>query len=64
MTDWFTIGTRIFGQRQNYGLANISNAFNSLYQTTPGVYPGSDVNAWGRPALNAEESSNANNISE
>lgn len=61
VTDWFTIGTRIFGQRQNYGLANISNAFNALYQTTPGVYPG-DVNAWGKPALNAEESSNANNI--
>ena len=35
--------------------------FNALYQTTPGVYPGS-VNAWGRPALAAEESSNANNI--
>ncbi len=61
VTDWFTVGTRIFGQRQNYGLANVSNAFNSLYQTTPGVYPG-DVNYWGIPALNAEESSNANNI--
>ena len=61
VTDWFTIGTRIFGQRQNYGLASISNAFNSLYQTTPGVYPG-DVNMWGIPALNSEESSNANNI--
>lgn len=61
VTKWFTAGVRIFGQRQSYGLAAISNAFNALYQTTPGVYPG-DVNAWGRPALNAEESSNANNI--
>ena len=61
VTKWFTAGVRLFGQRQEYGLANISNAFNALYQTTPGVYPGS-VNAWGRPALAAEESSNANNI--
>ena len=61
VTRWFTAGVRLFGQRQEYGLANISGAFNALYQTTPGVYPGS-VNAWGRPALAAEESSNANNI--
>ena len=61
VTKWFTAGVRLFGQRQEYGLANISGAFNALYQTTPGVYPGS-VNAWGRPALAAEESSNANNI--
>lgn len=61
VTPWLTFGTRIFGQRQLYGLANISNAFSYLYQTTPGVYPGSP-NAWGRPALNGEESSNANNI--
>lgn len=61
VTKWFTAGVRMFGQRQDYGLASISNAFNALYQTTPGVYPG-DVNAWGRPALNAEESTTANNI--
>lgn len=61
VTKWFTMGVRIFGQRQTYGLANISNAFSYLYQTTPGVYPGSP-NAWGKPALTAEESSNANNI--
>lgn len=61
VTKWFTMGVRLFGQRQSYGLANISNAFSYLYQTTPGVYPGSP-NAWGKPALAAEESSNANNI--
>ena len=61
VNDWITFGTRVFGQRQEYGLANISNAFNYLYQTTPGVYPGSP-NAWGSPALADEESSNANNI--
>lgn len=39
VTKWFTAGVRLFGQRQEYGLANISGAFNALYQTTPGVYP-------------------------
>ncbi len=60
VTKWFTIGTKIYGQYQQYGLANIKNGFNYLYQTTPGIYPGSE-NAWGRPANN-EESPNANNI--
>lgn len=57
---WFTIGTKIYGQFQSLGTANISNGFKYLYQTTPGIYPGSE-NAWGRPANN-EESPNANNI--
>lgn len=57
---WFTIGTKIYGQFQSDGIANIKNGFNYLYQTTPGVYPGSE-NAWGRPASN-EESPQANNI--
>lgn len=58
---WLTIGTRLRAQRSQTGMANISNGFNYLYQTTPGIYPGSP-NAWGIPALTAEESSNANNI--
>lgn len=57
---WFTVGTKIYGQFQQYGCANISNGFNYLYMTTPGVYPGSE-NAWGRPANN-DESPTANNI--
>ncbi len=61
VTKWFTFGFRIFGQRQSYGLASVGNAFKYLYQTTPGVYPGSPNN-WGRPALNDQESTNANNI--
>ena len=40
ITDWLTMGARIFGQKQDYGLANVKNAFNYIYQTTPGVYPG------------------------
>lgn len=59
--DWFTIGTRISGQRQDNGMANVTQGFNRLYMTTPGVYPGTP-NAWGVPALAGEESSNANNI--
>ncbi len=60
VTKWLTMGTRILGQFQQYGCANISNGFNYLYMTTPGIYPGSE-NAWGRPANN-DESPNANNI--
>ncbi len=60
VTKWFTIGTKILGQLQQVGTANIKNGFNYLYQTTPGLYPGS-TNKWGRPANN-EESPNANNI--
>lgn len=60
VTKWFTLGTKIFGQWQQYGTANISNGFNYLYQTTPGIYPGSE-NAWGRPA-SGNESPNANNV--
>lgn len=57
---WFTVGTKIYGQFQQYGCANVANGFGYLYMTTPGIYPGSE-NAWGRPANN-EESPNANNI--
>lgn len=60
VTKWFTLGTKIFGQLQQYGTANISNGFKYLYMTTPGIYPGSE-NAWGRPA-SGSESPNANNI--
>ena len=44
---WMTVGTRLYGQKQDYGMANISNGFKYLYQTTPGVYPG-EPNYWGR----------------
>ena len=61
INDWITAGAKLFGQRQTYGLAGVSGAFGALYQTTPGIYIGT-VNAWGTPALNSEESTNANNI--
>ncbi len=61
VTKWFTFGFRLFGQRQSYGLSSVKQAFNLLYQTTPGIYPGSP-NYWGRPALDDQESNYANNI--
>ncbi len=60
VTKWFTIGTKILGQFQQIGPANVSNGFNNLYMTTPGVYPGSP-NKWGKNAT-SDESPNANNI--
>ena len=60
VTNWLTMGARIFGQKQDYGLANVKNAFNYIYQTTPGVYPG-EPDKWGR-AVATEESTSANNI--
>ena len=60
VTNWLTMGARIFGQKQDYGLANVKNAFSYIYQTTPGVYPG-EPDKWGR-AVATEESTSANNI--
>lgn len=60
VTDWFTLGVRLLGQKQSYGLANIGNAFNYLYMTTPGIYPG-EPGYWGKPAAD-QESPSANNI--
>ncbi len=61
INDWLTAGARVFGNRQSYGLANISNAFSYIYQTTPGIWPG-EPGKWGRVANGAEESSSVNNI--
>ena len=60
---WLTLGTRIYGLSQSKGMANISRGFSYLDKTTPGIYPGSS-DKWGVPALQVEESSNANNIFE
>ena len=61
VTKWLTLGARVFGERQTYGLANVSRAFEFLFQTTPGIYPG-EANKWGVVALQSEEHNNANNI--
>lgn len=61
VTKWLTIGARLFGERQTYGLADVNQAFDYLYKTTPGIYPGS-ADKWGVVALQSEEHNNANNI--
>lgn len=63
VSDWWVVGTRIFGLKQSKGVGNISRGFEYLYQSTPGIYPGVE-NKWGSPALTSEESSTANNIFE
>lgn len=59
--NWLTVGTRIMGQKQDYGMTNPQTAFNQIYMTTPGIHPGIE-NHWGVPANPSEESSNANNL--
>lgn len=58
---WLKVGTRLFGQKLEKGMANISNGFNQLFLTTPGIYVG-QPDKWGMPANAAEESIGANNI--
>lgn len=61
VTKWLILGARVFGERQTYGLADVNQAFDYLYKTTPGVYPG-EADKWGVVALQSEENNNANNI--
>ena len=60
VNNWLSIGTRLNGLKEHYGLTNVSRGFEYLSITTPGVYPG-ETNKWGQPAA-TEESTNANNI--
>lgn len=58
---WLAVGTRLMGQKQDYGMTNPQTAFDQIYMTTPGIHPGIP-NHWGVPANIKEESSNANNM--
>lgn len=58
---WLKVGTRIFGQRQENGLCNVSNGFKYLYIAVPGLYVG-EPNKWGSVANAAEESTGVNNV--
>ena len=60
LNSWLTIGTRIFGQKQSYGMSDVRGGFNMLSATTPGVIIG-EYNKWGKKVL-FEENNNANNI--
>lgn len=60
VTKWLSAGVKVFGERQDYGLADVGTAFGYLKMAVPGMYPGS-TNKWGYIATD-EESANANNI--
>lgn len=60
ITKWLTGGIRLSGERQGYGMSDVSAGFSYLKAAIPGMYPGSP-NKWGVIATN-EESQNANNI--
>ncbi|MCD8313015.1 MAG: SusC/RagA family TonB-linked outer membrane protein, partial [Bacteroidales bacterium] len=60
VTKWFTLGTKLYGQLVSTGTASISNVFNYLPQTSPGIWPG-EPNKWGIPA-STEDSPNSNNL--
>ncbi|UOE47245.1 TonB-dependent receptor [Mucilaginibacter sp. SMC90] len=57
---FLTVGTQTFGSQQNFSPGNTGDAFNFLYQTTPGVYPLYN-GKYGFPSA-PEESATANNI--
>lgn len=59
-SDWLTVGARLFGERQDYGLMDLASGFQYLKATIPGMYPGGP-DKWGYIATD-EENSNANNI--
>ena len=57
---WLTAGAKLFGERQDYGMMNLTSGFQYLKMTVPGMYPGSP-DKWGYIATD-EENANANNI--
>ena len=59
-TDWLSAGAKVFGERQDYGMMDLSSGFQYLKMTVPGMYPGSP-DKWGYIATD-EENTNANNI--
>ncbi len=59
-SNWLTAGAKLFGERQDYGMMDLSSGFQYLKMTIPGMYPG-EPDKWGYIATN-EENANANNI--
>ncbi|MBQ9891861.1 MAG: TonB-dependent receptor [Bacteroidales bacterium] len=57
---WLTMGTNIYGTRDNMGVASTANAFEYLSKAVPGIYPGEPFK-YGFPA-SSEESTTANNL--
>ena len=59
-TDWLKAGVKLFGERQDYGMMDLSSGFQYLKMVVPGMYPG-EPDKWGYIATD-EENPNANNI--
>ena len=57
---WLTIGTNIYGTRDDMGVASTANVFSYLSKTVPGIYPGEPYK-YGYPS-STEESTTANNL--
>ena len=62
INNWLDAGVRLFGERQDYGMMNVSDGLGYLMSAIPGMYPGVP-GKWGFIA-NDEESQNATNIFE
>ncbi len=60
ITKFLTVGTQTFASTQSAGKANTDNAFNYIWQTTPGIYPFYDNRYGFAPA--PEEPVTNNNI--
>ena len=60
VNDWLTAGVRLSGERQDYGMMDLSSGMGYLKMTVPGMYPGGP-NKWGDIACD-EENPNAANI--
>ena len=59
-TNWLKAGAKVFGERQDYGMMDLSSGFQYLKMVVPGMYPG-EPDKWGYIATD-EENPNANNI--
>jgi len=59
-TKWLSAGIKVSGERQDYGLMDISSGLSYLKMAIPGMYPG-EPNKWGYICTD-EENANATNI--
>ena len=60
VTDFLNVGTQTFGLTQNQDPGSVSNLYNFLRQTTPGIYPKYEDRFGG--AVAPDESSQLNNL--
>lgn len=59
INEWLSAGAKLFCERQDYGMMNVSDGLSYLSKTVPGVYPGSP-GKWGYVASDEENLNTAN----